>query len=165
MTMLPIPIPHISTVFEEYFAVAVSRARPLTVKRILAVRGHLERFLDEQGERILTTSQQAILRAEQEFNPAGAFARTMYPDDLFYALYSYLNPKYRLTDRIDAAAQLRVVGGLAQWMWSKGLLDELTSNSCIVLDVEAALKHARRSLATDRDRHRDGLPPLAPHVF
>jgi hypothetical protein len=32
-------------------------------------------------------------------------------------------------------------------MWSRGLLPRLNSNSCIVLDVEYALRRARRDVA------------------
>ncbi|MCU1406520.1 MAG: hypothetical protein JWQ43_2823 [Glaciihabitans sp.] len=151
MTISEVPLPTISTMFDDYFSASQSRAQPLTGRRIAAVRVHLEAYLDEHAAGILTTLQLQILHAEQQFNPEGAFVRTMHPEDLYYSFYGYLKPEYRLPGLVDAGIQLRVVDGLARWMWTRGLLVDLNRNSCIVLDVEGAIKRARRELAVARE--------------
>ncbi|WP_213815350.1 hypothetical protein [Glaciihabitans sp. dw_435] len=138
----------IARLLDDFFAEVAEGARPTTVRRLATVRMHLEAYLDEHAWHVLTSRQLAILRAEQQHNPVGAFARTMGAEDLFFAFSCYLRPEYRLRNVVDARCQVRVIGQLTQWLYARGLLANWRDMACIALDIECALREARRSLAT-----------------
>jgi hypothetical protein len=52
----------------------------------------------------------------------------------------------------DARCQVRLVREMSQWLWARGLLPRLDNSSCVVMDVEASLRRARRDVAPRR-RH------------
>jgi hypothetical protein len=135
----------VSSLLDEFIEEISAPVKPVTARRIAEVRVHLENYLDEYGDDIVE-DRDAFL-AERARDPVGVFGRVGNAEDLFCAFYGYVSPEFRLPTPVDARCQVRLVGDLAQWMWSRGLLPRLNSNSCIVLDVEYALRRARRDVA------------------
>ena len=140
----------VSSVLDEFIEEISATVKPVTARRIAEVRVHLENYLDEYGDDIVE-DRDAFL-AERARDPVGVFGRVGNAEDLFCAFYGYVSPEFRLPAPIDARCQIRLIGDLAQWLWSRGLLPRLNSNSCIVLDVEYALRRARRDVAAVHPR-------------
>ncbi|WP_150307335.1 hypothetical protein [Planctomonas psychrotolerans] len=143
------PKPTIADLFDAFFADAAEGQSPAAERRTLRVRSSLEHYLDAEGAAILTTDQLALLHTERQFAPHGAFVRTMFADDLLFALPGYLDPRFRSPDAAEARSEVVVVGKLVQWMWTKRLFDGYDV-SCILRTLESALAEARRSLGTTR---------------
>jgi hypothetical protein len=151
MTISPLPAPRspgvaVAELLDEFFAEALLTARPVTAQRIDAVRAHLEHHLDLYGWEILENAQLLRLRSQRRGARVGSFARVAFAEDLYYALYLYLQPEFRMPEQIDARCQVKVVADLTQWLWTHGRLQRLSEGSCVVMDVDFALREARRSL-------------------
>ena len=84
--------PSIADLFDVFFSELSVGQKPAAVGRTLAVREHLEAYLETHGPGVLTTGDLALLHSEQQFHADGAFVRTMHADDLLYALAGYLDP-------------------------------------------------------------------------
>jgi hypothetical protein len=146
MTKALVFIPTISDLLDDFF-VGYQPNAPITVQaRIDTVRSDLERHLDLEGPRILTTGQLAILKTEKQFDPVGAFARTMHADDLYYALERYLQPAHALEDTSLRETQLDVVAALAESLWRSRFISAHNVSECTVLELELALKRGRNAL-------------------
>mgnify|MGYP001178178610 CR=1 FL=1 len=138
----------VSSILDEFITEISLGVKPVTARRILDVRIHLENFLDEYGDEIVEDHTRFL--AERARDPVGVFGRMGTAEDLFYAFYVYLSPQFRMPLPVDARCQVRLVRDLAHWMWTRALLPRLDSGSCIVLDVEMALRQARRDVAPRR---------------
>lgn len=143
----------IADLFDLFFSELCVGQKPAAVGRTLAVREHLEAYLESHGPGVLTTGDLALLRSEQQFRADGAFVRTMHADDLLYALAGYLDPDHRLPEANAARSQVVIVGKLAQWLWNRGLLD-YDDLSCAIHELEGALSEARRALVAARGTRR-----------
>ena len=150
MTKTPILNPTISDLLDDFF-VGYQQNAPVAVHaRIDSVRSDLERHLDLEGPRILTTGQLAILNTEKQFDPVGAFARTMHADDLFYALELYLQPANAFEDASLRETQLDVVAALAERLWRSPFISAENVSECTVIEIEIGLKRGRDALKLAR---------------
>jgi hypothetical protein len=137
--------PTLAPLFDVFFRDQVDGQSPAAATRTRSVRSHLEAYLDEHADDTLTTGSRALLNAEREFTPRGAFVRTMHADDLLFALPGYLSPEHRMLTAAAARSQVVLVGRLAQWLWTEGHLPR-HGLECGIHELEAALSRARRDL-------------------
>jgi hypothetical protein len=146
MTKAPVLIPIISDLLDDFFAGYQPNAPVAVQARIDTVRRDLEQQLDLEGPRILTTGQLAILNTEKQFDPVGAFARTMHADDLYYALERYAQPAHAFEDASLRETQLDVVAALAASLWRSPFVSAHNVSECTVIELEIALKRGREKL-------------------
>ena len=146
MTNTPILIPTISDLLDDFF-VGYQPNAPVGVQaRIDIVRNDLEEHLDLEGPRILSASQLAVVDNEKQFDPIGAFARTMHADDLYYALQHYLDPAHAFDDVSLRETQLDVVAALAESLWRTRQVSSRNVSECTVIEFEIALRRGREQL-------------------
>ena len=138
--------PTLAPLFDVFFRDQVDGQSPAAASRTRAVRADIEAYLDEHADDTLTTGSLALLNAERQFAPRGAYVRTMHADDLLFALPGYLAPKHRMRTPAAARSQVVLVGRLAQWLWTEGHLPH-QGLECGIHELEAALSRARRELA------------------
>jgi hypothetical protein len=146
MTKTSVLIPTISDLLDDFFVRYQPNAPVAVQSRIETVRRDLDRHLDLEGPRILTTGQLAILETEKQFDPVGAFARTMHADDLYYALECYARPQHAFEDASLRETQLDVVAALAESLWRSRFVSSRNVSECTVLELEIALKRGRDEL-------------------
>ena len=135
--------PTISDIFAQFFAGYRQNASAAVRKRVSAVRADLEAHLEEEGQRILTTGQLALLVKEREFAADTAFVRTMHADDLYYALEHYLHPAHAMVGVEQHEAQLDVVGALSEWLWRSRLISGETLSECAIIEFDIAMSRSR----------------------
>jgi hypothetical protein len=140
----------VSSLLDEFLYEMTENAPPGTARRLAAVRVHLDDFLDRYGWAVL--EDRAGFLTERARDPVGAFGRVGHAEDLYYAFRGYLLPRFRMPELADARCQVRLVREMSQWLWARGLLPRLDDSSCVVMDVEASLREARRDVAPRR-RH------------
>jgi hypothetical protein len=133
----------IAQILEQFFASYRQNAGPAVRARVSAVREDLERHLESEGPRILTSAQLTLLSREREFAPDGAFRRTMHSDDLYYALEHYLHPAHAMAGLDQHEAQLDVVGALAEWLWRSRLIAGETVSECTIIEFDIAMTRSR----------------------
>ena len=146
MTKTPTLIPTIADLLDDFFIGYQPNAPVAVQARIDVVRNDLERHLDLEGPRVLTTSQLTILDTEKQFDPAGAFARTMHADDLYYALEHYLGLAQAFEEVSLRETQLDVVAALAEFLWRRRLVSARNVSECTVIEFDIALKRGRDAL-------------------
>ena len=146
MSKTPILVPTISDLLDDFFVGYQPNATVGVQARIDVVRNDLEQHLDLEGPRVLTTGQLAILATEKQFDPVGAFARTMHADDLYYALQHYLDVAHAFEEVSLRETQIDVVAALAETLWRKRLISERNVSECTVIEFEIALKRGRDEL-------------------
>ena len=109
----------------------------------------LRRFLEVCGEQWMTGTENSLLAAERQIEPAGAVVRTMSPESLLSALPEFLAPHWMLTDAFDAGSQVRVVAALRVWLLEWRVVDAAEMEPGL-LELDAAVDAARRRLAAGR---------------
>ncbi len=138
--------PIIAPTLEVFFDRNTDGLPPREVARQREVLDHLVDYLEGCDGSFLTTGQLAVLRAERASNPDRAFVRTMRTDDLFYALYGYLDAENALEPVELRRAQVRFVEQLCTWMWAEGHVSLRFVSDCMAIDVRLRLEHAVREL-------------------
>jgi hypothetical protein len=147
----------IADVLDGFFANYLPGASHLTRERIKAVRSDLERHLELEGPRILTSSQIAILNTEKQFKPESAFARTMHAPELYHALEHYLDHAHAQLGLKQREVQVDVVAALAARLWGGPGVSERTIAECCVIQLDLALARARERIR-DANRLERALP-------
>ncbi|MCU1403992.1 MAG: hypothetical protein JWQ43_295 [Glaciihabitans sp.] len=92
-------------------------------ERFIRVEPQLRRCLNAEAERILPADKRTIYNAEREFDPQGAFARTMAASELIVAFLVFLEERWLLPDERDQRMQLNVVRTIAGALERSSLLD------------------------------------------
>lgn len=142
--------PTITRILREFFDSQLAGTTGLRRSRIEAVELRLRECVEAEGDRILVSSDLAILAAERQLEPTGAVARLMHADDLVFVLSLYLGEPWLEHDPVDLRLQIRLVERLTARLLANGLVsgDEL---ACPLYEIEGALGRARRAL-TVRER-------------
>lgn len=136
--------PTIAELLEEFFG-AYRRSADQSVRtRTALVREHLARHLEAEGPNELTNSQLALLEADRQFNPDGAFARTMHAAELYYVLSRYALPQFAMAGSLQRHAQLDVTSALAAHLWARRLISPANVSECAVIEFDIAMERARR---------------------
>ena len=125
---------------------------PMTQRRLRSLEGRLRDYLEVEGEHILVTADIELLASERQFDPAGAFCRTMHADDLLFSLPGFLE-RCVPADLTDTRLQLATIDALTSWLLRRGLIDG-AGLECILLDVDAALRQGREDLRRRRREAR-----------
>lgn len=149
MNPQPIPEATIRSILAEFFDEELFGKRGVIRQRTLAVQTMLRRYLELEGERILPEAQLALLVAEREFDPHGAFARTMHADDLVVALAAFMEPPWLAVDPLLRQRQISVALALLKFIDREMLVVE-DGMECFVLETHAAIDRARRGLKEQR---------------
>jgi hypothetical protein len=129
---------------------------PATTRRSADTRTRLLAYLATDAERVLLPDEQALLTAERQFAPDGAFTRVFGADVLVATLPAFLEPAWLPRHPYDARAQVRFVELLCDWVVAHGLIDA-GEMSCIIYGVLDSAREARAALGTAR---RELDPPL-----
>ena len=125
---------------------------PMTQRRLRSLEGRLRDYLEIEGEHILVTADIELLASERQFDPTGAFCRTMHADDLLFALPGFLQ-RCVPADLTDTRLQLATIDALTSWLLRRGLIDG-AGLECTLLDVDAALRQGREDLRRRRREAR-----------
>lgn len=113
-----------------------------TAERYLLVHAQLHRYLEETGHRILETQQLPYFRREQHKDPADAFCRSFYAEEVIYALPGFLVPPWLYSNPTNRRIQISQTARLTEWLCKSGYVDRHW-HSCAVLEVEGAVRRAR----------------------
>jgi hypothetical protein len=136
--------PTIDEILHVFFLQRLDGTGGVTRKRILLIERALRACLEEVGSRILTNRDVAILTLERAIDPHDAFARTMFADDLIFALPLFISEPYLFAGLTERTLQLRITGALKRFVTRSGLVDPWEL-SCAIIDLDIALKQARQS--------------------
>ena len=140
--------PTIDAILEAFFVERVVSASPMRQRRLRSLEYRLRDCLEVEGERILVTADLELLASEREFDPDGAFCRTMRADDLLFALPGFVE-RYVPEDLTDTRLQLATIEVLTAWLLRRRLIDQWRLE-CTLLDLEVALRHGRADLRRRR---------------
>ncbi len=128
---------------------------PATSRRSADTRTRLVAYLATDAARVLLPDERALLAAERQFAPDGAFNRVFGAQVLVAALPGFLEPGWLPRHVYDARAQVRFVELLCDWIVANGLVDA-GEMSCIIYGVLDSARAARRSLgAPSRETQPD----------
>lgn len=150
--------PSIDVLLQDYFHDARQSASGIALTRLDTVERELRDFLEREGYRQLTTGGLAILESERQFEPRGAFSRSMHAEDLVFALPDFLETASG--DHLLRRARLRHIEHLVARVIGYRLIDP-GDFSCVLIDLRIALDRGRddvvrmrreRQLATYRPR-------------
>jgi len=133
---------------------AAARPSPVMQRRLRSLEIRLRDYLEAEGERVLVTGDLEVLASERQFDPGGAFCRTMRADDLLFALPGFLE-RCVPADLTDTRLQLATIDALTSWLLKSGLINPW-GLECTLLDVDAALRRGRADLRSRRAAARAG---------
>ena len=136
--------PTIDAILTEFFGERRGSSPGLKQRRLRALELRLRDYLEAEGDRILVTADLELLASERQFDPAGAFCRTMRAEDLVFALLGFLE-RCVPDEAVDARLQLTTIEALMASLIRRGLIDQ-TGLECILLDVSGALRRGRAEL-------------------
>ncbi|WP_404475414.1 hypothetical protein [Microbacterium aerolatum] len=134
--------PHIDEILTAFLSAQLKNKTGLRRRRIVTAEVQLRRCMETDGHRILTDGDRSVLKLEQEISPESAFARTMFADDLLFALGIYVSEPWLLPDRIDRDVQLRFAEALSAQLISWRLIDQWDL-SCAILEVRGSIRRAK----------------------
>ncbi len=121
----------------------VGRARG-TQARYERVHQHLILYLDEADVSFcLGTHPAALLEAERQFAPGGAFLRLFGFEELVCCIPEFLSDTWLLPGPSDARTQISLIDRMLRWLTANRLFDRYYLG-CAYWDAEAAIKRARR---------------------
>lgn len=132
--------PPIDVLLHDYFDYAREQATGIALTRIDLVERELREFIEREGHRVLTTGGLAILGAERQFDPQGAFARCMHAGDLVFVLSGYLAES--AGDHLLRRARATHVEALTARILRYRLVDR-SHYSCALIDLRIALDRSR----------------------
>ena len=132
--------PPIDVLLQDYFHHAREQANGIALTRLDIVERELREYLEREGHRVLTTGGLAILDAERQFDPHGAFARCMHAGDLVFVLPGYLAGS--AGDHLLRRARAKHVEALTARILRYRLVDR-SDYSCPLIDLRVALDRSR----------------------
>jgi hypothetical protein len=142
--------PPVDAVLDDFFAGYQQNASAAVMHRIDAARMALERALEAEGTRILNTPQLERLEVETGIDLVGAVARTMRPDDLYYALPLCLRPVHALESLLERETQLDVIAALADYLWRAKLITGKHVSECAIIEFDLAVRRGREFVKAAR---------------
>jgi len=113
----------IDTILRGYLKLQLEEAGAAKAKRIRIVERRLRDFLETHAEQTLCSCNTTILQAERQFDPSGAFARTMNADHLIVALELFLRGPVERDDHLLLETYLDFIEGLAFGLVRGGVVD------------------------------------------
>lgn len=134
--------PTITTILREFFDAQFASMPPTLRERAVETEYRLRDYLETEGERVLVTSDRALLRAEKQISPTGAFSRLMHADDLVVALPGFVAEARLPADPVDRRLQVGLAGQLLKHVIGRALIDP-REMACFVLEAEARIGQAR----------------------
>ncbi|MDF1490347.1 hypothetical protein [Tessaracoccus caeni] len=139
--------PTINDILTRHLDAAVAGRAGLRKRRIEAADERLRAFLEEEGHRVLTSGDVALLELERQLNPDGAFVRIMHADDLVFALPGFVHLAFGWMpeDRVDRGVQVRFTDSLLTFVLTAGLVNT-SQCSCPIIQAQRAISHARTAL-------------------
>lgn len=142
--------PHIDEILTAFLSAQLKDKTGLRRRRTISADAQLRRCLETDGHRILIDGDRSVLDLEREITPEDAFVRTMYADDLLFALDIFVSEPWLLPDRIDRGVQLRFAETLSMQLISWRLIDQW--------DLSCALLHLRGAIRRAKAAQRAGTP-------
>lgn len=146
----------INEILQPFFAGQTSGKKGITLRRIHDAEVWLRRCIETEAERILVTSDLAVLAAERQFDPEGAVARVMHADDLIFILTIFVQDEWQPSDPIQRRVQLRITEHLVANLVRRRLIDR-SSFACPILDIEYGVRRGRAEL---RRQQRNAKAPF-----
>lgn len=137
------PRPSAADLLDAFFTRSYMLDHPSVRAHAGDVRRHLEVYLDTEHDHFLTTPELVLVAAERQLDPAGAAARVTGADALVAGMPGFVDEAWLMPDVPSARAQLFLVQRLVEWLVGAGHVDR-TEMACFLLEVEAAVRRARR---------------------
>jgi hypothetical protein len=145
--------PTIDTLLDGFFPPYIEQTYGVLRARTLRVMTALDKFLEAEGEGILTPGDLVILAAEREFEAKAAFARTMYAEDLVFALPLFLRTPWLHPDPLLQRVQLKVVHELVVYLRQHVCFTEVEL-ALPLAEIRTAIISARRELTRAQQLRR-----------
>lgn len=139
----------IDQILTPFFEANIASASGIKQHRISEVEVLLRDCLEAEGPRVLTTGDLQIVSAERDFQPEGAFARTMHADDLVFVLAIFTRPPWLAHEPALLRVQLAIAERLTATVLHNGLVDYQEVN-CPLLDIDAAISQTLWELNRER---------------
>jgi len=137
--------PTIDNILDAFFPPLFAESHGVLRDRMIRVMTAIDRFLEAEGELILTPDDSVMLAAERQFTDKGAFVRTMHADDLIFALPGFLSPPWLHPDPLMQRVQLTVVQRLVEFVRDQVGLDRVGVELPLAR-IRAIILIARREL-------------------
>lgn len=151
---MTVPRPHIDDILTSFFARECEGTKGVTRQRTELVERLLRECLEAEGARVLVDRDRIMLAAEHEFQPEGAFARTMHADDLIFVLPLFVQPPWLHSEPLVQRIQLYLTDALTGHIMYGGLAD-YDQLICQLYDIRNGIDSAKWALNRDRrDRQR-----------
>ena len=141
--------PTIDDLIRTYFAARVTEVTGIRQRRIAQLEPLLRRCLDAEAERIAPADRRTLFEAEKEFDPVGAFARTMTATELLRVFPPFLRQPWLLQHPLEQGEQLGAVVAMSRLMIVTGAVDTAVSRETI-REIEDAVHAAKLALAALR---------------
>jgi hypothetical protein len=141
-------LPTIDEVLRPFFAQRLEGATGIRRKRIQQIEVLLREYLEAEADPVLTSSERALIAAERQFQPIGAFSRTMDAEALLFTLLGFLTPPHLAADPLLQRTQL----SLAESLIARLVAIDLAGRdlACFWYDLRAALDRAKCELNQSR---------------
>lgn len=143
----------IDEILQPFFATQANGKKGLTLRRIEEVERHLRACAEREAERILITSDLALLVAERQFAPEGAVARIMHADDLIFILSIFVRSDWQPADPVQRRVQLRITEQLTTHLVRRRLIDR-SSLACPIIDIEIGVQRGREEVRQQQQQAR-----------
>ncbi|TFC48893.1 hypothetical protein E3T24_12550 [Cryobacterium sp. TmT2-59] len=147
-------VPTIDDILGHVIHAERERATGVKRRRIDLVESLLRECLETDGERILVEPDRVLLAAERQFEPDGAFTRTMHAEDLLFVLPLFLTSPWLRPNHLEQRVQLDLAEILATAVMRSGLVPR-EGRQCILMDIRGAIDRGRWELyRAKRERQR-----------
>jgi hypothetical protein len=149
----------IDTLFDAFFPPIVEESSGILRHRTIRVMNAIDRFLETEGERTLDPSDAAVLAAERQFDPNGAFVRTMAAHNLVCALPLFLEDPWLHPEPLMQRVQLDVVQRLVAFVSANVPMDDAEVGPVLTL-ISLRISISRRKLnRAQKEARRVREPP------
>ena len=143
-----LPAMTVDAAIRDFFLLEQARASGARRRRLERAVEDLQQCFESVADRVLTTSELATRDLESQFRAEGAAARVASADALLHVLPVWLEePQWQGGDLEDRRLRVQLTLPLARFV---ARLPTFDGSECVVLDVEWAVRQARRGLSEAR---------------
>jgi len=141
--------PTIDDHIRTYFAARVKEVSGIRQQRIAQLEPQLRRCVEAEAERLAPPQRRTLFETEKEFDPVGAFARTMTATELLRVFPAFVRAPWLLQHPLEQVEQLGTVVAMSRLLIVTGAVDTTVSRETIH-HIEDAVHAAKRDLAVVR---------------
>lgn len=134
-------------IIREYFDAALVDTAGRHRERVKLVESSLREFLEHRADHMLIPREVALLEAERQFDPNGAFCRVASAETLLFSFWFFLHDEGVPTEREDRRLRLKHVEGLIVDLLNRRAV-VYNDYSCQLLDLDREIREQRKALAS-----------------